>query len=123
MENLFKKFVYTGVGFVSLTTDRMKETVKGLIEDGKISEEEGKKIFEDFNKNKDTKKEEFESQMKSIFDKILKSFNFATSTDIEKMENRISVLEGLLAKLEDKEKAEPKKTTRKTPKKDDKNEK
>ncbi len=101
MENLFKKFIYTGVGFVSLTTERMRDTIKGLIEDGKISKEEGKKIVDDFSKNTETKKDEIESQFKSIIEKILKSFNFATVSDLEKVENRIAVLEALLAKVEE----------------------
>ena len=120
MENLFKKFIYTGVGFISLTTDRMKETVKGLIEDGKISKDEGKKIVDDFTKNTETKKDEIEGQFKSIVEKILKSFNFATTTDMKNIENRIAVLEALLAKEEKAEKkteVKPKKEPVKTTKK------
>lgn len=116
MENLFKKFIYTGVGFISLTTDRMKDTVKGLIDDGKISKDEGKKIIEDFTKNTETKKDEIEGQFKSIVEKILKSFNFATTTDMKNIENRIAVLEALLAKeeAEIKKEAKPKKEPAKT---------
>ena len=119
MENLFKKFIYTGVGFVSLTTERMRTTIKGLTEDGKISEEEGKKIIDDFSKNTETKRDEIESQFKSIIEKVLKSFNFAAASDLSKIENRIAVLEALLAKKdEEKPEAKPvKKTTRKTTKK------
>ncbi len=97
-KNLLKKIVNTGVGFISLTAERMKQTVDGLISDGKISEEEGEKIVEDFTKNTETKREEIESQFKSIVEKVLKSFSFATKSDIENMENRIAVLEALLAK-------------------------
>lgn len=117
-KNFFKKIVYSGVGFVSLTAERMKQTVEGLISDGKISEDEGKKIMEDFNRNTETKRDELEGQFKSIVEKVLKSFSFATESDFEKMENRVAVLEALLAKDEGKEekteqKTLPKKTSTK----------
>jgi len=99
MENNFiKKIINTGVGFVSLTAELMKQTVDGLISDGKISEEEGAKIVDDFTKNTETKREEIESQFKSIVEKVLKSFSFATKSDVDAIENRIAVLEALLAK-------------------------
>ncbi len=98
MDNLFRKFVYTGVGFVSLTTERMAKQIEKLVGDGKISEDEGKKIVDDFMKNTETKKDELEGQFKSIIEKVVKSFSFATSGDVVKLENRVSVLEALLAK-------------------------
>ena len=120
MKKTLKKFLHTGVGFISLTAERMNETVKGLIEDGKISEEEGKKIVDDFSKNSDTKKDEIESQFKSIIEKVLKSFNFATKSDMLKIDNRIAVLEALLAKdapVATKAKTAAKKTVKKETKK------
>ncbi len=116
-KNILKKFINTGVGFVSLTAERMSQTIEGLISDGKISEEEGRKIIDDFTKNTETKRDELEGQFKSIVEKILKSFSFATSTEVDKIENRIAVLEALLAEKEAKEETKPaaKKTTTKKP--------
>ena len=68
MENLFRKFVYTGVGFVSLTSERMIKQIEKLVGDGKISESEGQKIVDDFMKNTETKKDELEGQFKSIIE-------------------------------------------------------
>ncbi len=112
--NFIKKIINTGVGFVSLTAERMKQTVDGLISDGKISEEEGAKIVEDFTKNTETKREEIESQFKSIVEKVLKSFSFATKSDMENIENRIAVLEALLAKETETENEEKPKRSKKT---------
>ncbi len=101
MQKILKKIVYSSVGFVSLTADRMKTTIEGLVDDGKISEEEGESIVSDFTKNTETKRDEIESQFKTIIEKVLKSFNFATSKDVESIENRIAVLETLLVKLDE----------------------
>ena len=45
-ENIFKKFVYTGVGFLSLTADKFKTAIDELVSDNKLSESEGKKIIQ-----------------------------------------------------------------------------
>jgi len=127
MEDLFKKFIYTGVGWISVTTDRFKNTIDGFISDGKISEGEGKKIVDDFLKNTETKKDEIETQFGSVVDKIIKSFSFATTNEVEDLEKKIAELEALVAKKETEQKTvkattKPKtaakpKTTKKTTKK------
>ncbi len=48
MEDLFKKFLYTGVGIVSTTAEVLQRSVDEWIEKGKISEDEGKKIVDEF---------------------------------------------------------------------------
>ena len=126
MEDFFKKFIYTGVGWISVTTERFKKTIDGFISDGKISEPEGKKIVDDFLKNTETKKDEIETQFGSVVDKIIKSFSFATTTEVEALEKKIADLEAIVAKKETTQKAatttKPKtaakpKTTKKTTKK------
>jgi len=122
MEDFFKKFIYTGVGWISVTTDKFKKTIDGFISDGKISEPEGKKIVDDFLKNTETKKDEIETQFGSVVDKIIKSFSFATKTEVEDLEKKIAELEAIIAKKETEKKtvkatpkaaAKPKKTTKK----------
>ena len=123
MEDLFKKFIYTGVGWISVTTERFKNTIDGFISDGKISEGEGKKIVDDFLKNTETKKDEIETQFGSVVDKVIKSFSFATTNELEDLEKKIAELEVVVAKKETEQKTDktaPKakaKTTKKTTKK------
>ena len=112
MEDLLKKIVYTSVGLVAVTTERFKKVIDDFISDGKISKEEGKRIIDDLLKNTETKKEEIEKQFGSVIDKITKSFSFATTTEIESLEEKITKLEAIVAKKE-----EIKKTTTKKDKK------
>lgn len=44
MEDLFKKFLYTGVGLVAMTAEKIQKSVDKLVSDGKLSIEEGKKL-------------------------------------------------------------------------------
>ncbi len=95
MEDLFKKFIYTGVGFVAHTAEKIQQSVEKLIKENKISAEEGKKIVDDFVKNTQTKKDEFESHLKAVVSK----FNYAKEEELKALSKRVDVLEKELKKL------------------------
>jgi polyhydroxyalkanoate synthesis regulator phasin len=104
MEDLFKKFVYTGIGWVSNATEKLKKSIDDFIVEGKISAEDGKKIVDEFLKNADSKKEEFEDQFSKLFDELLKSIRFAKAEELKKLESRVAKLEATIAKKKEKKK-------------------
>lgn len=153
MEDLFKKFLYTGVGLVAMTAEKIQKTVDKLISEGKLSIEEGKKLvdklvkegklsteegkkviddlvkkgkisaeegrktIDEFVKNAKTKSEEVESQLKSIVERIVSSFDFATEKELGDLKKRVAVLESKLkSSKKPVAKARPK-TTKKAPEK------
>jgi polyhydroxyalkanoate synthesis regulator phasin len=93
MQDLFKKFIYTGVGFVSVTAETLKNTVDKLVDDSKLSTDEGKKIVDDFMKNTESKRDEFESQLTKLIEKVTANFKFVTSGDLQEVVKRVEVLE------------------------------
>lgn len=93
MEDLIKKFIYTGVGLVSMTTDRFRETVDQLVKDEKISREEGKEIVDKFFEDTEARKGEFEKQLNETIERVVRQFNFAPSSEVERLEARIKELE------------------------------
>lgn len=93
MEDLIKKFIYTGVGLVSMTTDKFRETVDQMVSDEKLSREEGKEIVDKFFKTTEEKKGEFEAQLNEVIERVVKQFNFAPRTEVERLEARIKELE------------------------------
>lgn len=96
MEELLKKILYTGVGFFSLTTAKIKELVNELVTDQKITEEEGKKLVDDFmDKTKDQRKD-FEEQVKSVSSKFRKDVDETSSDTINFLKRRIEELENQL---------------------------
>jgi polyhydroxyalkanoate synthesis regulator phasin len=98
MENAFKNFFYTGVGFISIAADKFKKAVDELVKDGKLSKEEGKKIVDDFIKSSDERKSEFESTFKNVIEDTIEKLKFASKEEVEKLKNRITVLENLINK-------------------------
>ncbi len=107
MEDLFKKFVYTGVGIVSETAEKVQQSIDELIEKGKISEDEGKKVVENVMSDTKQRREEFEGKLKGMVDKMLAQFDFPTRTEVESLNAKIAELEAKVA-------ASAKKTTAKS---------
>lgn len=98
MEDFFKKFIYTGVGWISITAEKFKKTIEKFVEEEKISEEEGKKIVDEFLKNSETKKEELEEHFKKALDKVLEAVNFAKQKDLDDLKKKVEDLEKKFSK-------------------------
>ncbi|QKG51758.1 phasin family protein [Hymenobacter sp. BRD67] len=68
MDDLFKKFINTGVGFLSQGNKAVQTAIEKLVKESKLSEQEGKKIMEDLLKSGETKRTDLEKQFKSLTD-------------------------------------------------------
>ena len=81
---MVKNMVYAGVGLATMTTEKVKETIDELVEKGRISDTEGKKIVDDFFSSTEKRREEFETKFKSVSDKlfwiVISSFLMPTNT-------------------------------------------
>lgn len=95
MEDLFKKVIYTGVGLVAVTAEKLQETVDKLVEENKISREEGRKVVDELVQDTEEKRDEFEGQLKSIVEKIFNSFKVVSQKDYDALLKRVEVLEGV----------------------------
>ncbi|WP_022826065.1 phasin family protein [Hymenobacter norwichensis] len=89
MEDLFKKFVNAGVGFVSLTTDRVQKTIDTLVKESKLSEQEGAKIMDELRKNGETKRKELEKQVQGIASRVMKTVGVAPNSDVEELKRTV----------------------------------
>lgn len=111
MEDLLKKFLYTGVGLVSTTAEKLQKAVDELVDKGKLSKDEGAKVVEDLKADTQTKRQEYEARLKSLIDNALSAFQFPSKTDMDSLVKRVEALEAKLAEIE---KAPAKKTATKT---------
>ena len=93
MQDLFKKFVYTGVGLVATTVEKFQTSIDKLVDEDKISQEEGKKIVEDLVTNTTAKREEFEGKLKTIIEEIMTKMNVGTQSQIKDLQDRLVALE------------------------------
>lgn len=96
MQDLFKKFLYTGVGMVSQTVEKFQGSVDKLVDEDKISQEEGKKIIDDLIKNTEAKREEFEGKLKMIAEDVMGRLNVGTNSQIKDIQDRLTAIEAKL---------------------------
>ena len=113
-----KNIIYAGVGLASTTSDKIKETINDLVEKGKISDTEGKRIVDDFLNSTEEKRAEFESKLKKTGDKIAGSFDFLNKEkEVDDLKAKIKELEDQLTKMKKKNTSNTKaSTTKKTTK-------
>ncbi len=70
MDDLFKKFINTGVGFLSQGNKAVQTAIEKLVKESKISEQEGKKIVDDLLKSSEAKRTDLEKQFKGLTDDL-----------------------------------------------------
>ena len=98
MEDLFKKFLYTGIGLVSLTKERLQKNIDELVSNQKLSREEGKKIIEDVMQKTSSGKGDLEAQLKKLAEEMMDHFKYARHKEVEALEKRVKALEVKMSK-------------------------
>ncbi len=93
MQELLKKFVHTGVGFVALASEKVNVTVEDLRARGEKSESEGKKIVEGFMKSTDKRSKVLTDKIKKASTKVTKSVDLFGKNDYQDIVKRIEKLE------------------------------
>ncbi|MBK8472840.1 MAG: hypothetical protein IPL33_12135 [Sphingobacteriales bacterium] len=100
MKDLIKNFLYTGVGLVALASEKVQSVVDDLVEQGKLSQEEGKKIVDDFFKTSESKREELENRIKKMTENLTGKFDFFSKEDVDSVCDRLEELEDKLTESE-----------------------
>lgn len=95
MEISLKNLLLAGIGTVSYSCERGEEIVKDLIERGEITVSQGKQLNEELKRQKTSDKTHAKSDGITIeqLKEMLTDLNLATNDDIQKLENRIKILE------------------------------
>ena len=101
MIELFKKGVFTGLGLGLMAKEKVEETAKSIAEECKLSEEQGRKLYEEMLKKSESSRTDLESQVEQFVDSaIAKMKELPTSDDLEKKwEDRIANLESKIERL------------------------
>jgi polyhydroxyalkanoate synthesis regulator phasin len=102
MENLMKKFLYTGVGLVASTADKVQTNISETVEKTKDAQNEGEKVVTDLWKDTETKYNEMEARLRSALDSAMARFNLPNVEEFNALKNRVAELEAELIKKETK---------------------
>ncbi|MCD6420291.1 MAG: hypothetical protein J7L41_06220 [Synergistetes bacterium] len=106
MIELLRKFLFSGLGVVAFTKSQLDALVKELVSKGEMSEEEGKKIVEEFTKRMELKKEEMLSTIRQEIGKLFDVVDVPSKAEVNEikrmlkaLENRVELLEGIVTEI------------------------
>jgi polyhydroxyalkanoate synthesis regulator phasin len=92
MVDLIKKALYTGVGLAVLTKEKAEELVKELTQQAKLSEQEGKELFEGLLKQSEHARNEFQSKVDEAVVSVVKRLNLATKDEVASLRAQLEEL-------------------------------
>ncbi len=96
MDDLLKKTIHKGVGMAYRALEHLEKTMDEWIGEGKISEEEGKKIVDSWKEDAAKWQENFESGVKTYTKAFVDRINAPSREELEQLKQRIEELELLL---------------------------
>jgi polyhydroxyalkanoate synthesis regulator phasin len=94
---LLKKVLYTGVGAVTTTSDRVKKSIEELSKKGEDTQMEGKKVVDGFYSDVKERRELMGQRFRKVVDTVLGQFDFPNRTEAEKLHAKLAELEEKLA--------------------------
>lgn len=88
--------LYTGVGLALLTKDKAEEMVKDLSQQAKLSETEGKELFDSLLKQSEQVRDDFQNKIDETVLAVVNRLNLATKDEVATLKAKV---EELSAKL------------------------
>ena len=97
MLDLVKKTMLTGIGLALLAKDEVEDLAKDLIDKGKMSEQDGRKFFNDLQDRYDKVQKKLEDQVEKIVKEMLKKADIVTGDDLKALKKEIRDLKKAVA--------------------------
>jgi len=82
---MFKELLYFGVGSALLAKEKVEEELQKLVDKGKVSKDEVKKILEEAKKRGEEEEKRAKREMKRLIKEAIKELGLATKKDIEEL--------------------------------------
>jgi len=98
MIELVKKAMFTGIGMMSLTKDKVEEVAQDFIEKGKMSKQEGEKFVNDLLKRSEESKQDLKKQVEESVSSLMTKMDVASKDDVTALREELAEIK---AKLEE----------------------
>ncbi|WP_456385184.1 phasin family protein [Desulfolithobacter sp.] len=93
MKELLKNMLFMGAGAVFLTKEKIEELKNELVDKGKLTQDEGKELVDEWVKKSETLKDQFELKLNQMVADQIKKMNLATAEDIQELRRKIEELQ------------------------------
>lgn len=100
MIELIKKAMFTGIGVASLTKEKVEEVAKVFVEQGKLSEQEGKKLVDEIMEKSKESQEELTKRVETIVQAYLDKLDIGKASEINELKTEIVELKAKIEALQ-----------------------
>lgn len=100
MKDLFKDTLLVGLGAALLTRDKIEESLRKLVDEGKISSQEAKATAENIFDKGQSELKSVQEQMQTFLGGKLRSMDMAARSDVEDLAKRYHDLENQLQAMD-----------------------
>ena len=94
MLDLLKKTYLVGLGFASLTREKVEEVVDELVRKGEVAEKDRKQVFEDLMAKAKEEQQRFSQSVKETVQKVVREIGGPSKQAFEDLVKRVEDLEG-----------------------------
>ncbi len=98
MKELLKSIAYTSIGAAFLTKDKIEELKDDLVEQGKISQDEGKQFVDELVKKTDSIKDSLDLKVSKIVEEKINQLDIVTNDDFADLRRQVEELQVALNK-------------------------
>jgi len=78
MSDLITKAILSGVGLASLTTEAVRKTIEDLVNQSKLSEQEGRRVVAQFQRRSRQAQKKLEKQVNAAVHKVFNQMDLTT---------------------------------------------
>ncbi len=93
MEEKLKNLFYQGLGVVAITRDKVEKAVAEMVEKGKMSREEGKKLFDEITAETHKAGAEFKENSKETIREWIEKTGVPSRDEFDALKSRVEALE------------------------------
>ena len=93
MIEFIKKAMFTGIGLASMTKDKVEEVAKEFVEQGNLTEKEGRKLIKDMMDYSEKSRGELEALIDKYVEKAIGKLDLARKSDIDELKGKILELQ------------------------------
>jgi len=93
MIDMLKKALFTGVGMVAMSREKVEEWAKNFAKEASFAEEEGKKFVDEVLKQSEEARKTLEQQVDRLAKSAMERFGMHTKEEVDELKKKIEDLE------------------------------
>ena len=100
MLDIVRKATLAGIGALTLTEERARHLVDELVEQGRMSREEGENVLTEMPAKTEASRDEWEIRIRDMVQEVFRKMDLVPKKDFEALEKKFLAVENRVSELE-----------------------